>query len=231
MPTAKLAPYQLTKPAIQEMFERFREQNPEPTTELNYTNDFTLLVAVVLSAQMTDTGVNRATDALFKIADTPAKIIALGDVKLGEYLKTINFHGTKTKNVMALSNILVEKHGGQVPRTHDELVALPGVGNKTANVVMNTAFGAERIAVDTHILRVSNRTGLAHGTTPEQVEDGLMKVVPKDFLRNAHHWLLLHGRYICVARKPRCPDCLIRDICKYPDKTEITEMPKARRST
>ncbi len=217
-PVPTTAP-KLRKNAIVELFTRFREQNPAPTTELNYTNDFTLLVAVVLSAQMTDTGVNRATESLFQIADTPEKIVALGAAALGNYLQRINFANTKTKNVMALSKILVARYGGQVPRTHAELIVLPGVGNKTANVVMNTAFGEERIAVDTHIFRVANRTGLAHGVTPEQIEAGLMTVVPREFLRNTHHWLLLHGRYICVARKPRCPDCLIRDLCRYPDKT------------
>jgi endonuclease III len=221
-----ITPPQLTQPDIQDMFERFRVHNPNPTTELNYTNDFTLLVAVVLSAQMTDTGVNKATDELFKIADTPQKIVGLGEEKLASYLKTINFHGTKTKNVMALSKLLIEKYGGKVPQDHAELVKLPGVGNKTANVVMNTAFGAETVAVDTHIFRVSNRTGLAHGTTPEQIEAGLLNVVPKEFLRNAHHWLLLHGRYICKARKPDCPNCILQDICLYPDKTPEPETKK-----
>ena len=232
MPVSKnLTPPQLKKAAITEIYRRWQHINPEPTTELNYTNPFTLLVAVVLSAQMTDIGVNRATAGLFEIADTPEKILKLGAETVGAYLKTINFHGTKTKNVMALCQILVDQYGGKIPETHAELMKLPGVGNKTANVVMNTAFGAETIAVDTHIFRVANRTGLAHGTTPEQIEEGLLKVTPKEFLRHAHHWILLHGRYVCKARTPLCPTCLISDICLYTDKTDIKEAPKKRRSS
>lgn len=215
-----LTPPQLSKPQITELYRRLQEGNPEPTTELNYTNPYTLLVAVVCSAQMTDTGVNRATAELFQIVKTPQDMLDLGAEKVGQYLKTINFHGTKTKNVMALSQILVDQYKGKVPDDHAELVKLPGVGNKTANVVMNTAFGAETIAVDTHIFRIANRTGLTHGTTPDQVEQGLLQVTPKEFLRHAHHWLLLHGRYVCKARTPDCPNCIIRDICLYPDKTE-----------
>lgn len=215
-----LTPPQLSTPHITELYRRLQEGNPEPTTELNYTNPYTLLVAVVCSAQMTDTGVNRATAELFQIVKTPQDMLNLGAEKVGQYLKTINFHGTKTKNVIALSQMLVDQYGGQVPNDHAELVKLPGVGNKTANVVMNTAFGAETIAVDTHIFRIANRTGLTHGTTPEQIEQGLLQVTPKEFLRHAHHWLLLHGRYVCKARTPDCPNCIIRDICLYPDKTE-----------
>ncbi|HEY1097188.1 MAG TPA: endonuclease III [Alphaproteobacteria bacterium] len=210
------------KPAvIVEMFERFKQHNPEPTTELNYTNAFTLLVAVVCSAQMTDKGVNRATEELFKIADTPQKMLTLGAEKVGDYLKTINFHGTKTKNVMALSQILVDDYGGKVPDDHAELIKLPGVGNKTANVILNTMFGRNTMAVDTHIFRVANRTGLTKGTTPEQVEAGLLKRIPEEYLYHAHHWLILHGRYVCKARKPDCPTCIVRDLCNYPHKTEI----------
>lgn len=215
-----LTPPQLTPAQIQDLYARLRAGNPEPTTELNYTNPFTLLVAVVCSAQMTDTGVNRATAELFQVADTPQAFLDIGAERVGQYLKTINFHGTKTKNVMALCRILVDQYQGNVPNDHAALVTLPGVGNKTANVVMNTAFGAETIAVDTHIFRVANRTGLTHGTTPDQVEQGLLQVTPKEFRRHAHHWLLLHGRYVCKARTPDCPNCVIRDICLYPDKTD-----------
>lgn len=207
--------------AIVAMFERFKENNPEPTTELNYTNAFTLLVAVVCSAQMTDKGVNRATEELFKIADTPQKMLKLGVEKVGEYLKTINFHTTKTKNVIALSQRLVDDYDGEVPADHAKLITLPGVGNKTANVILNTVFGQNTMAVDTHIFRVANRTGLTAGTTPEQVEAGLLKRIPEDYLYHAHHWLILHGRYVCKARKPDCPTCIVSDICNYPHKTEI----------
>lgn len=211
------------------MFERFKEGNPEPTTELNYTNPYTLLVAVVCSAQMTDTGVNRATDPLFKIVSTPEEMVALGEEKLKDYLKSINFSSTKTKNVLALSQQLIDHHNSQVPDDHAALIKLPGVGNKTANVILNTAFHRPTMAVDTHIFRVANRTGLAHGTTPEHIEQGLLQVIPEDYLFNAHHWLLLHGRYVCKARTPNCPACIIRDICKYPDKTEPAP-PKTQKS-
>lgn len=211
----------LNKKEITAMFTRFAAHNPAPTTELNHTNVFTLLVAVVCSAQMTDSGVNRATAELFKIADTPEKMVALGEDKLGDYLKTINFHRMKTKNVIALSRQLIDQHHSRVPNDHAALVKLPGVGNKTANVILNTAFGQNTMAVDTHILRLSNRTGLAHGDTPEKIEDGLLKVIPEKFLYNAHHWLILHGRYVCKARKPDCPNCIVRDICLYEDKTEL----------
>ena len=190
-----------------------------PTTELNYTTPFTLLVAVVLSAQATDAGVNKATPGLFAAADTPAKMAALDVEQVAELIRTIGLYRTKAKNVVALSRILVEKHGGEVPRDREALEALPGVGRKTANVVLNVAFGEETIAVDTHIFRVGNRTGLAPGKTPRAVEDGLLRRVPAEYRRHAHHWLILHGRYVCKARKPDCPACPIADLCLYPDKT------------
>jgi endonuclease-3 len=222
MPAQKKLTAALLKPKqVTEIFTRFEAQNPSPTTELNHTNPFTLLVAVVCSAQMTDSGVNRATEDLFKIADTPEKMVTLGEEKLGDYLKTINFHRVKTKNVIALSKRVIAEHNSQVPDDHAALIALPGVGNKTANVILNTAFGRNTMAVDTHIFRVANRTGITRGTTPEQIEVGLMKAIPENFLYHAHHWLILHGRYVCKARKPDCPNCLIRDICLYPDKTEL----------
>ncbi len=205
--------------AIHEFFERLRAANPEPKGELEYTNPFTLLVAVVLSAQATDKGVNKATQALFKVADTPAKMAALGEDGLKEYIKTIGLYNAKAKNVIALSHLLLRDYGGEVPQDRDELVKLPGVGRKTANVVLNIAFGHETIAVDTHIFRVSNRTGLAPGETVEKVEDKLEQVVPKEFRRYAHHWLILHGRYICKARKPECARCPVYDLCGYQFKT------------
>jgi endonuclease-3 len=209
------------KPAqVKEMFTRLRARDPEPQTELDYQNPFTLLVAVVLSAQATDVGVNRATPALFALADTPAKMVALGEAAIRDKIKTIGLFNTKAKNVYALSQILVEKYGGEVPRDRDALQALPGVGRKTANVVLNVAFGEPTIAVDTHIFRVGNRTGLAPGKTPEAVEKKLMKVVPKEFRRHAHHWLILHGRYVCQARKPLCPTCIISDLCAFEPKTK-----------
>jgi endonuclease-3 len=216
----------LSKKKIIEVFTRWREQNPNPTTELNYTNPYTLLVAVVCSAQMTDTGVNRATAELFKIVKTPQDMIALGAEKLREHLQTINYNNTKAKNVMALSHMLVDQFGGEVPADHDALVSLPGVGNKTANVILNTAFGQNTMAVDTHILRVSNRIGLAEGDTPEVIEKQLLKNIPEEFLYNAHHWILLHGRYVCRARKPDCPTCLMRDLCGFKDKTKIESLGK-----
>ncbi len=200
-------------------FRRFRKYSPSPTTELAYRDPFTLLVAVVLSAQATDAGVNKATPALFAKADTPAKMAALGEARIREFVKTIGLYRTKAKNVAALSKILVTEHGGNVPRTREELEALPGVGRKTANVVMNVAFGEPTIAVDTHIFRVANRTGMAKGEDVRAVEDGLEKRVPKAYLSHAHHWLILHGRYVCIARKPRCPECVIADLCRHPDKT------------
>jgi endonuclease-3 len=192
---------------------------PEPRTELEYSNPFTLLVAVVLSAQATDKGVNKATKALFAVADTPQKMATLGVQKLTPYIKTIGLYRNKAKNVIALSKALLEEHDGKVPKDREALEALPGVGRKTANVVLNVAFGEPTIAVDTHIFRVSNRTGLAPGKTPREVEDGLEKIVPDAYKLHAHHWLILHGRYTCVARKPLCPVCVVNDLCRYKDKT------------
>jgi len=210
---------QWTNAQITEAFRRFKAANPEPKGELEHINPFTLLVAVVLSAQATDAGVNKATPALFAAADTPEKMAALGEARVRDMIKTIGLFRTKAKNVIALSHILVEQHGGHVPRSRDALEALPGVGRKTANVVLNIAFGEPTIAVDTHIFRVANRTGLAPGKTVRAVEDKLERVVPAEFKRDAHHWLILHGRYVCKARKPDCPQCVIRDLCAYRYKT------------
>ncbi|HLS85094.1 MAG TPA: endonuclease III [Burkholderiales bacterium] len=201
------------------IFERLREANPHPTTELVYRTHFELLVAVVLSAQATDKSVNKATAVLFRKYNTPAKIAALGVEGLENYIKTIGLYRNKAKNVVALSRILVEKHGGEVPADREALEALPGVGRKTANVVLNTAFGHPTIAVDTHIFRVANRTGLAPGKNVEEVERKLLKYTPEEFLKDAHHWLILHGRYTCLARKPGCPRCIIRDLCEFKAKT------------
>lgn len=209
----------MKKEDVVELFSRLRELNPHPTTELAYTTPFELLVAVVLSAQATDVGVNKATRKLFPIANTPQAILDMGEEKLKRYINTIGLYNAKAKNVIALCGILVEQYGGQVPDNREALEALPGVGRKTANVVLNTAFGHHTIAVDTHIFRVSNRTGLAPGEDVRAVEDKLEKVVPKEFKQDAHHWLILHGRYVCKARKPDCPQCVIRDLCKYKDKT------------
>ncbi|HXD46326.1 MAG TPA: endonuclease III [Pseudolabrys sp.] len=210
---------QWTTAEIAEAFRRFHAANPEPKGELQHVNPFTLLVAVVLSAQATDAGVNKATPALFAAADTPQKIVALGEDRVRDLIKTIGLFRTKAKNVVALSQILAAEHGGAVPRSREALEALPGVGRKTANVVLNIAFGEPTIAVDTHIFRVGNRTGLATGKTPLEVEQKLERVVPAEYKRHAHHWLILHGRYTCVARKPRCELCLIADLCKWPGKT------------
>lgn len=204
---------------IEKFFSVLREKNPEPKTELEYINPYTLLVAVVLSAQATDAGVNRATKALFKKIDAPEKMLKLGEAGLKEYVKTIGLFNAKAKNIIKLSEILVEKYKGEVPQNRDLLEELPGVGRKTANVVMNVVFGEETMAVDTHIFRVSNRTGLAPGKNPREVEENLLKRVPKEFMRHAHHWLILHGRYICKARKPLCGICPVVDCCNYPDKT------------
>jgi len=201
------------------LFERLAARNPAPRTELTYADPFTLLVAVVLSAQATDVGVNKATRALFAEAPTPQAMLALGEDRVREHIKTIGLYRNKAKNVVALSRLLVDRHGGAVPRERTALEALPGVGRKTANVVLNAAFGEPTIAVDTHVFRVANRTGLAPGKTPEAVEAGLEAVVPERFKHGAHHWLILHGRYVCTARRPDCPACPIRDICRYPDKT------------
>jgi endonuclease-3 len=204
---------------VKKFFSTLKKRNPEPKSELEYTNPYTLLVAVTLSAQATDIGVNKATKELFKIVDTPEKMLALGIDRLKNHIKTIGLFNTKAKNVMAMAQILVDEYNGQIPKTRDELVKLPGVGRKTANVVLNVAFGEPTMAVDTHIFRVSNRTGLAPGKTVEQVEDKLMKVVPKDFAMHAHHWLILHGRYICKARTPLCGECPVYDQCAYKAKT------------
>ena len=203
-----------------QIFERLRAANPKPTTELVYRTPFELLVAVVLSAQATDKSVNSATAKLFPVANTPEQISKLGEAELTGYIKTIGLFRMKAKNVVALSRILLEKHGGEVPRTREELESLPGVGRKTANVVLNTAFGHETMAVDTHIFRVANRTGIAPGKDPLQVEMKLLKFTPPEFLKDAHHWLILHGRYVCIARKPKCPECLIRDLCEFRGKTK-----------
>jgi len=209
----------MTRGEIGEFYRRLQDANPEPKGELNYINPFTLLVAVVLSAQATDAGVNKATPALFALADTPQKMAALGEDKVRELVKTIGLFRTKAKNVVALSKLLIERHGGQVPADRDALEALPGVGRKTANVVLNIAFAHETIAVDTHIFRVANRTGLAPGKDPLAVELALEKATPPQYKRHAHHWLILHGRYICIARKPACPRCIVADLCKFKDKT------------
>lgn len=203
-----------------QIFERFQAHDPEPTTELHYTSHFELLVAVILSAQATDIGVNKATKGLFLKANTPEKILALGEEGLKEQLKTLNLYKTKAKHILKTCEILIKEHHSVVPSTRAELEKLPGVGRKTANVVLNTAFDQHTMAVDTHIFRVANRTGLAPGKTPLAVEEGLLKNVPKKYLKDAHHWLILHGRYICKARKPLCPTCLIKDLCEYPDKTK-----------
>jgi endonuclease-3 len=200
-------------------FARLEKVLPDPKTELEHVNPYTLLVAVVLSAQATDKGVNRASEKLFKRADTPEKMVKLGVAGLTTYIRTIGLYRGKAKNVIALSRLLIEKHGGRVPRDREALEELPGVGRKTANVVLNVAFGEKTIAVDTHIFRVANRTGLAPGKNPREVEDRLMKIVPDEYALHAHHWLILHGRYTCVARKPHCPECVVRDLCRYKDKT------------
>jgi endonuclease III len=212
---------QLTNAEIEEVFRLFKAANPEPKTELKYVNPFTLLVAVVLSAQATDAGVNKATPALFALADTPAKMAALGEAKVRDLIKTIGLFRTKARNVVALSRILLEQHGGEVPHAREALEALPGVGRKTANVLLNVAFGEPTIAVDTHIFRVGNRTGLAPGKNPIDVEQKLEAVVPPNYKSHAHHWLILHGRYTCLARKPRCERCIIADLCQWPGKTVV----------
>ncbi len=204
---------------IEEIFRRFALANPEPKGELNSLNNFTLLVAVVLSAQATDEGVNRATKPLFALADTPERMVVLGEERLRDCIKTIGLYRAKAKNVIALSQQLIEKHGGQVPEDREALEALPGVGRKTANVVLNAAFGHPTVAVDTHLFRLANRIGLAPGKTPLNVERNLLKVIPKAYLVHAHHWLILHGRYVCKARKPECWRCPISDICRFTPKS------------
>ena len=202
------------------IFERFRAANPRPTTELVYRTPFELLVAVVLSAQATDKSVNLATARLFPVANTPEKIAQMGEGKLIEYIRTIGLFRTKAKNVVALSRLLLQNFNGEIPRQREQLESLPGVGRKTANVVLNTAFGQLTMAVDTHIFRVANRTAIAPGKDPLEVETRLLKFIPPEFLKDAHHWLILHGRYVCVARKPKCPGCLIRDLCEFKGKTK-----------
>ena len=209
----------LSAAEIGEMFARFAELNPKPTTELEYHTPFELLVAVILSAQATEVGVNKATRRLYPVANTPQQLLALGEDGLRRHISSIGLYNAKAANVIAMCRQLLQQHGGEVPRTRAELEALPGVGRKTANVILNTAFGEPTIAVDTHIFRVANRTGLAAGTTVRAVEDKLIKVVPAEYRHDAHHWLILHGRYTCTARKPKCPQCPIRDLCRFPDKT------------
>lgn len=214
--------------AIAEFFRRLAAARPAPRSELEYNSPYTLLIAVVLSAQATDASVNKVTPTLFAAADTPAKMVALGETRIRNLIKTIGLYRTKAKNVVALSKLLIERHEGQVPHNREELEELPGVGRKTANVVLNVAFGQSTIAVDTHIFRVANRTGLARGKTPLAVELRLNKSVPKQYLAHAHHWLILHGRYTCTARKPRCPECVVRDLCAFKQKT--ARVPEPRRA-
>ncbi len=209
----------MNKEKRRQIFERLAAENPHPQTELNYNNPFELLIAVILSAQATDVGVNKATARLFPVANTPESILALGLDGLKDYIKTIGLYNAKAENIIKTCRILMEKYNSQVPETRAALEALPGVGRKTANVVLNTAFGLPCIAVDTHIFRVANRTGLAKGKTPLEVEKKLEKTIDKAFLKDAHHWLVLHGRYVCLARKPKCPDCIISDLCEYKDKS------------
>ena len=206
-----------------EIYSRLREQNPSPDTELNYTNPFELLIAVILSAQATDVGVNKATAKLYPVANTPQAILDLGERELKSYIKTIGLFNAKAGNIIKTCRILLEKHDGEVPRRREELEALPGVGRKTANVILNTAFGEPTIAVDTHIFRVSNRTGIAKGKTPLEVEKRLVRLTPEEFRKDAHHWLILHGRYTCKARKPECPACIIHDLCEYRHKTKADD--------
>jgi endonuclease III len=218
----------MTRAEIEEFFARLKKQNPHPETELEYKNPYTLLVAVVLSAQATDKSVNKATEPLFKTIDTPEKMLTLGETNLADRIKTIGLYRGKARNVIALSRILIEQHGSKVPKNREALEELPGVGRKTANVVLNVAFGEPTIAVDTHIFRVSNRTGLAPGKDVLAVENGLERRVPETYRLHAHHWLILHGRYICLARKPLCPTCIVRDLCHYPEKTKDAPLVKPR---
>jgi endonuclease-3 len=213
----KLKPW--TPDEVREAFQRFQKANPDPRGELEHLNPFTLVVAVALSAQATDAGVNKATRNLFPVADTPQKMLALGEETLRDYIRTIGLYRNKAKNVIALSQKLIDEFGGEVPRTREALESLPGVGRKTANVVLNMAFGEPTMAVDTHVFRVGNRTGLAPGKDPLEVELALERVIPAEYMLHAHHWLILHGRYTCVARKPRCEVCLINDLCRWPEKT------------
>jgi len=209
----------MTAAEIRRFFEHLQSANPEPVTELNYNNDFELLAAVMLSAQSTDTGVNKATAGLWPVANTPEAILELGEEKLKQYISSLGLYNSKAKHLLGTCEILVSKHGGSVPRTRKELEALPGVGRKTANVVLNVLFGEPTMAVDTHIFRLGNRTGLAPGKTPLDVEKGLLKVIPQEFMQHAHHWLILHGRYICTARKPKCHQCPVAAECHWPEKS------------
>jgi endonuclease-3 len=218
----RASPPRLRPAEIRELFARLAELNPKPTTELVFATPFELLVAVMLSAQATDVSVNKATRRLFRVAYTPRAMLALGEEGLKPYIASIGLYNAKARNIIATSRLLIEQHNGEVPHTREALEALPGVGRKTANVVLNTAFGEAVIAVDTHIFRVCNRTGLAPGMTVREVENRLMTVVPDDYRLDAHHWLILHGRYVCKARVPLCPQCVIRDLCRYPDKTRAT---------
>ena len=211
----------MTPTTVRTIFQRFRKMNPHPTTELIHRNHFELLVSVILSAQATDKSVNKATEKLFKIANTPKKMLDLGEQELKEYIKTIGLYKNKAKNILATCQLLVDQFNSNVPCNREALESLPGVGRKTANVILNTCFGEPTIAVDTHIFRVANRIGLAKGKTPLAIEQQLMKNIPRQFIHDAHHWLVLHGRYVCIARKPHCPHCLIRDLCEYPDKMQI----------
>lgn len=211
----------MTKKQVQIFFERLQAQRPHPTTELNFSNPFELLIAVTLSAQATDVSVNKATDRLFPIANTPEAIYALGEEGLKTYIKTIGLYNSKAANVIKTCKILIEQHNSQVPDQRAALEALPGVGRKTANVVLNTAFGQPTMAVDTHIFRLGNRTGLAVGKNVLEVEQRLLKVIPKEFMLDAHHWLILHGRYCCIARKPKCAECVVSDVCQWPDRFDF----------
>lgn len=211
----------MDKKHIRDIFLRFKQSNPSPTTELVYHDPFELLISVILSAQATDTSVNKATAKLFPAANTPEKILALGETGLKKYIKTIGLFNTKAKNIIKTCKMLIEKHHSHVPNDREALEELPGVGRKTANVILNTCFGEPVIAVDTHIFRVAQRIGLAKGKTPLDVEKQLMNVIPKEFLHDAHHWLILHGRYVCTARKPHCPECMINDLCEFPNKTLV----------
>ncbi|WP_083649599.1 endonuclease III [Salaquimonas pukyongi] len=218
-PAKRLPRSRYSREEITEIFSRFKELRPEPKGELYHTNPYTLVVAVALSAQATDEGVNRATKHLFAVADTPQKMLALGEEKVREHIKTIGLYRNKAKNVIALSRKLIDEFGGEVPQTREQLVTLPGVGRKTANVVMSMAFGIPTMAVDTHIFRIGNRLGLAPGKNPDEVEEILMRIIPEEFLYHAHHWLILHGRYTCKARRPDCEHCIIADLCKSKEKT------------
>ena len=218
----------MNPPRRREIFERFRAANPQPKTELAYRTPFELLVSVVLSAQATDKSVNAATASLYPVANTPSKMVELGEKRLTDYIKKIGLFRTKARNVIQLSRLLIQNFNAEVPRTREQLESLPGVGRKTANVVLNTAFGQPTMAVDTHIFRVANRSGLGPGKDPLEVEHKLLKFTPAEFLMNAHHWLILHGRYVCVARKPKCPECAIRDLCDYKGKTKDAGSPPTR---